>query len=158
MTIKYWFYHFCRIGRSVSGNVLGASTRLLDNATLRQSRQENLRLSRTANILSTRLRATQNYSKAPESEALRHEAQNLYRKQKDRYIDRPLPPIRKKRFNLGPGRAAMESQWERFLERYLIITLDCFLGLESRGTLLWYLGVRKRSPSVSKDNLILVGS
>jgi len=108
------------MGRSVSGNVLGASTRLLDNATLRQSRQENLRLSRTANILSTRLRATQNYSKAPESEALRHEAQNLYRKQKDRYIDRPLPPVRKKRFNLGPGRAAMESQWERFLERYLI--------------------------------------
>ncbi|XP_052803668.1 uncharacterized protein LOC128233850 isoform X2 [Mya arenaria] len=107
-----------RLGVTVKGNQIGASTRCFDRNTMGQSaRIQNLRISKSANIIANTLKATNNRIVSPEGEQMRFEAQNLYRKQKDKYVDRPLPQVRKKRYNLGPGRRAMSSQWDRYLSR-----------------------------------------
>lgn len=108
------FSFIFRLGISYKDNQFGATTRILDRT--KNNKPNFTSLAKSAKIISDGLQAGGKVS-APEREKQLQFVQDQYRKEKDKYIDRPLPPV-KRRFNFGPGRAHMASKWKSLLDRY----------------------------------------
>lgn len=78
-------------------------------------------LARSAKIISDGLMAKGKKTvSVPEREEQLRAVQNQYRREKDKYLDRPLPPVRK-RLNFGPGRAQLGSKWKNFISKYAVM-------------------------------------
>lgn len=105
-----------RLGISYKDNQFGATTRILDRT--RQGKLDMSPLAKSVKIISDGMTAKGKRSvSAPEREEQLRAVQNQYRKEKDKYIDRPLPPVRK-RLNFGPGREHLASKWKSMMSRY----------------------------------------
>jgi hypothetical protein len=68
-------------------------------------------LSKSARIITDGIQATmRKHASAPKTDQLRLEVQHEARRAKDKYIDRPLPPVKRRRLNLGAGRSELASR------------------------------------------------
>jgi hypothetical protein len=95
---------------TVTKNGLSATSRRL-NETMTDLGRSRQVLSKTARIMTDGIQATKwKHANAPKTDQLNLEMEHEANRAKDKYIDRPLPPVRRRRLNLGAGRSKLESR------------------------------------------------
>ncbi|XP_060583228.1 chitin synthase chs-1-like [Ruditapes philippinarum] len=95
---------------TVTKNGLSATSRRL-NETMTDLGKSRQALSKSARIITDGIQATmRKHANAPKTDQLRLEVQHEARMAKDKYIDRPLPPVKRRRLNLGAGRSELASR------------------------------------------------
>ena len=104
-----------RLGISYKDNQFGATSRILDTTKNRGNADVNI-LAKSAKIINEGMRANGRTVTSYDREEQIRKVQDEYRKEKDKYIDRPLPPVRR-RFNFGPGREQIGKKWKNMLDR-----------------------------------------
>ncbi|XP_053409096.1 uncharacterized protein LOC123560719 isoform X2 [Mercenaria mercenaria] len=96
---------------TVTQKGIGATSRRLGDTVPDLGRSGNNALSKSARYIKDGLQATmRKYVSAPKSDALKRGMQHEAYKAKDKYVDRPLPPVRQRRLNLGPGRSELATR------------------------------------------------
>lgn len=103
--------HRNRYRVTVTNNGISATSRRLNetfSGGLGRSRQA---LSKSARIIGDGIRATlRKNANAPKTDELRLGVQLEALRAKDKYIDRPLPPVKRRRLNLGAGRSELATR------------------------------------------------
>ncbi|XP_053372898.1 uncharacterized protein LOC123560715 [Mercenaria mercenaria] len=99
---------------TVTKNGIGATSRRLGYTDLGRSRDG---LSKSAKHIKDGLQATmRQHASAPKSEELRRGMHYEAYRAKDKNVDRPLPLVRRRRLNLGPGRLELATRLQEYLE------------------------------------------